>query len=81
MHASRIGEWVGPLTVEAVENECNILLVPDVSIGPSNHLPDRGTFKAILERDLPEDANLVPGRFVFALNKRKVEKLNQRPVM
>lgn len=30
-------------------------------------LLDRGTFKAVLEKNLPSDANIMPARFVFAL--------------
>lgn len=43
---------------------------PEMSKAQYNEIKvllDRGTFKVVLERDLPEDANLMPAHLVFAL--------------
>lgn len=36
---------------------------------------ERGTFKVVLEREVPTDENLTPDRFVFALKSTEDVKL------
>lgn len=37
LYANLIEEWLGPLTVDAVDIDRSLLFVRDVSIGPESH--------------------------------------------